>query len=278
VNPPLPTLPEPLQTFDGLRQSVSPALHSLQAAYIHYRSHKDAGRILPNSVEALRIEFTYHSNAIEGSTLSLRETQLIIEGLAPTSGKTLREIYEARNHDRALRMIEAWAQSRDPAAPLTVQDILETHAHILADIDPRSAGLFRTERVLIKGTRFIPPASRRFDDLVAKMLELANRPPYTTFPPSQPDPLFHHPALEAAELHYNFVAIHPFNDGNGRTARLLLNYHLLRHGYPLTIIEVEQRSEYLAALEEANAGRLVPFATFILQCVERSILRILGPA
>ena len=84
--------------------------------------------------------------------------------------------------------------------------------------------------------------------------------------------------LRAGIAHYQFATIHPYYDGNGRTARLLLNYHLLRHGYPLTIIEVEQRSEYLAVLEEANAGRLVPFATFILQCVERSILRILGPA
>jgi Fic family protein len=84
------------------------------------------------------------------------------------------------------------------------------------------------------------------------------------------------PALQAAELHYNLVAIHPFNDGNGRTARLLMNYHLLRHGYPHTIIEVGERAEYLTALEEANAGRCERFTAFVLHSVERSIRRLIG--
>ena len=184
----------------------------MDAALAEYRALRDAGRILPNSIEALRVELTYHSNAIEGSTLSLRETQLVIEGHAPTGGKTLREVYEARNHDRALRLIEQWAEERPKDAPLTDQDLLNVHAHVLADIDLRSAGRFRTDRVLIKGTRFIPPGSHRFAELVPKLLELANRPGV-------------HPAVQAAELHYNFVAVHPFGDGNGRTARLLMNYH-----------------------------------------------------
>jgi Fic family protein len=85
-----------------------------------------------------------------------------------------------------------------------------------------------------------------------------------------------HPVLQAAELHYNLVAIHPFTDGNGRTARLLMNYHLLRNGYPHTIIEVEKRAEYLAALEEANAGRCERFAAFVLESTERSIQRLIG--
>ena len=105
-------LPEPLQAFSGLAEAVAPALRNLEAIYARYLELKDAGRILANSVEALRVELTYHSNAIEGSTLSLRETQLVIEGYAPTSGKTLREIYEARNHDRALRELEQRVEKR----------------------------------------------------------------------------------------------------------------------------------------------------------------------
>ncbi len=240
---------------------LTPELRAVESVHARYRAERTAGRVLDNSVEALRVELTYHSNAIEGSTLSLRETQLVLEGYAPAGGKLLREIYEARNHDRALRRLERLAE--DHPRPLTEHDLLEIHAQVLADIDPQAAGRFRSGRVLIKGTRFIPPGSHKFDDLIPRLLELANaegRPP----------------ALQAAELHYNLVAIHPFTDGNGRTARLLMNHHLLRHGYPLAVIEVGERAEYLSALESANDGRCKPFARFILRSVERSILRLIG--
>ena len=254
-------LSKPLQSFRGLADAVAPELQAVEAAYARYRGEKDAGRILANSVEALRVELTYHSNALEGNTLSLRETQLVLEGYAPPGGKPLREIYEARNHDRALRMLERWAEERP--SPLADQDLLDVHAQVLADIDPENAGRFRSGRVLITGTRFIPPGSHKFDDLIPKMLELAN---------AEGVP----PALQAAELHYNVAAVHPFNDCNGRTARLLMNYHLLRHGYPHAIIEVGERAEYLAALGEANDGRCGAFAAFVLTSVERSIQRLVG--
>jgi Fic family protein len=256
-------LAEPLQTFQGLTDALSAELQDVEAAQARYREESDAGRILPNSVEAVRVELTYHSNAIEGSTLSLRETQLVLEGYAPPGGKTLREVYEARNHDRALRMIERWAQERPRTAPVTDQDLLDVHAQVLADIDPVSAGRFRDGRVLIKGTRFIPPGSHKFGDLIPRALELTTAGDVP-------------PALQAAELHYNLVAIHPFRDGNGRTARLLMNYHLLRHGYPHAIIEVGDRAEYLLALEEANAGRCARFAGFVLRSVARSIRKLTG--
>lgn len=258
-----PQLPEPLQSFQGLVEPLSQELQAVEAAYLRYRGERDAGRVLANSVEAMRVELTYHSNAIEGSTLSLRETQLVLEGYAPPGGKPLREIYEARNHDRALRLIEGWSSERPLTAPVTEQDILDVHAQVLADIDSVNAGRFRSGRVLITGSRYIPPGSHKFDDLILKLLELAS---------AEGIP----PALQAAELHYNLVAVHPFSDGNGRTARLLMNYHLLRHGYPHAIIEVGDRAEYLAALEQANAGQCRPFAAFVLRSVERSILRLVG--
>ncbi len=251
--------------FRGLVEAVAPAHRDVEAAYARYQRERDAGRILANSVEAIRVELTYHSNAIEGSTLSLRDTQLVIEGYAPPGGKTLREIYEARNHDRALRMLERWVEEGHRASALTDQDLLDLHAQVLADIDPRSAGRFRDGRVLIKGTPFIPPGSHKFGELIPRMLELANLEGVP-------------PALQAAELHYNLVAIHPFGDGNGRTARLLMNYQLLRHGYPHTIIEVGERAEYLLALEDANAGRCERFAVFVLHSIERSIRRLIGDA
>lgn len=227
------------------------------------------GRVLENSVEALRVELTYHSNAIEGSTLTLRETQLVIEGHAPTSGKTLREIYEARNHDRALRMVESWAATRPPDAPISEADLLEVHGHVLADIDPRSAGRYRADRVLIKGSRYVPPGPHRFRELIPRALELAGR--------AVDAPSGVHPLMLAAELHYNLVAIHPFSDGNGRTARLMMNLLALRAGFPHVIIDVSERAEYLAALEEANAGACDRFGALVVRGATRSIERLIGP-
>lgn len=258
-----PSLPEPLLAFDAGSSEIDSALARVDTLQSRYLRERDARRILPNAVEAIRVELTYHSNAIEGSTLTLRETQLVIEGRAPEGGKSLREIYEARNHDRALRTIEHWVADRPRTAPLTERDILDVHALVLADIDPVSAGRFRTGRVLIAGTGFVPPGSHKFPALLPAMLGLANRSGV-------------HPVIQAAELHYNLVAIHPFGNGNGRTARLMMNYSLFRSGFPHTIISVAQRSEYLAALDEANAGRGERFSLFVAGSVEQSILKLLG--
>jgi Fic family protein len=255
-------LPDPLQSFEGLHGVLAVVLQELDALHADYRDRRAAGRILPNVFEAARIELTYHSNAIEGNTLSLRETQLVIEGLAPGGDRPLREIYEARNHDRALRLIEKWASER-PDAPIEEADILDVHAQVLADIEPGAAGRFRTERVLIAGTGFVPPASHKFDAVIPAMITLANRPGM-------------HPVLQAAELHYNLVAIHPFSDGNGRTARLMMNLHLLRHGFPTAVIRVTERSAYLAGLDEANKGRTEPFARFIAASLRRSIEHLIS--
>lgn len=254
---------EPLQAFDQLAQPLDPLLRALDERLARFRQLRAAGRILPNSIEALRVELTYHSNAIEGNTLSLRQTRLVLDGLSPGNDKTLREIDEARNHDRALRLIETWASTR-PHDPLSDRDLLDIHALVLADIDSRSAGRFRAERVLIKGTRYIPPGSHKFPELIPAALNLANRAGV-------------HPVLQAAEFHDNLVAIHPFADGNGRTARLLMNFSLLRQGWPHAIIEVDRRADYLAALEEANQGRCGPFARFILESAAASIDRLIGP-
>ncbi len=251
-------LPEPLQDFARIAPAMFERVDELHRVYLE---HRGAGRILPNTLEAMRVELTYHSNAIEGSTLTLRDTQLVIEGREPNSGKSLGEIYEARNHDRALRQIESWTSER--RGELSESDILALYSAVMADIDRTNAGQFRGDRVLISGTRFVPPESHKFPILIPRLIELANRPGL-------------HPVFRAAELHYNFVAIHPFGDGNGRTARLLMNYQLLRSGYPLTLIPVERRKEYLEALEDANEGRLEPFASFVRSCVEDSITKLLG--
>ena len=257
------TLPEPLLRFDPPSAVLLEALAGAEPLFAHYRDARNANRILPNTLEALRVELTYHSNALEGSTLSLRDTQLIVEGREPNTGKALREIYEARNHDRALRMIETWAGTRTNQNPITERDLLDVHAQILTEIDPARAGEYRTDRVLITGTRFVPPGSHKFAELVPALIALANGTSV-------------HPVVHAAELHYNFVAIHPFADGNGRTARLMMNYRLMRDGFPAAVIPVERRSEYLNCLESGNGGNWEPFVQFVLDCSVASIRRVIG--
>jgi len=259
-----PDPPEPLRSFDDAAASLAPEIERLGQCHARYLAERDAGRIPANSVEALRVELTYHSNAIEGSTLTLRETQLILEGIAPEGGRSLREIYEARNHDRALALVEQWAVGRPPGSSNTEHDLLAVHACVLSDIDPLNAGRFGGERVLIKGTRYIPPPSRDFDRLMPVLLERSVRPNV-------------HPGVRAAELHYNLAAVHPFFDGNGRTARLFMNFHLLRHNFLHAIIRVEQRARYLAALEDANAGGTRLFPAFIIRSLHDSMQHLLSP-
>ncbi len=256
-------LPEPLLRFDPPSAILFEALAVAGPLFARHRDARDAHRILPNTLEAMRVELTYHSNALEGSTLSLRDTQLIVEGREPNTGKALREIYEARNHDRALRMIESWAGTRTELNPITDRELLDVHAIIMAEIDPTRAGKYRTDRVLITGTRFVPPGSHKFAELVPAIIELANASSV-------------HPVVRAAEMHYNIVAVHPFADGNGRTARLLMNYQLLRNGLPPAVVPVERRGEYLNCLEAANAGAWEAFALFVLDCLVETIRRVLG--
>jgi len=260
----IPRLPEPLLYFASAHTALAEQLDRIESLWGRHRDWWGRNEIAPNTAEAHRIEYTYHSNAIEGSTLTLRETQLIIEGKSLPGGKSMREVYEARNHDRAVRRIESWVESEhSPAHPLDELALLELHGIVLADIMPGEAGAYRSGRVRIAGSRHIPPGPHRFDELMPAALGRLNNPAL-------------HPVLRAAELHYNLVAVHPFADGNGRTARLMMNAHLLQCRYPLCIIEVERRAEYLTALDAANTGDPLPFAAFIVGCVERSLRSSLG--
>jgi Fic family protein len=253
-------LPDPLLSFTMPDAALQAVLIRADVEVTRYREAQIKKEILPNSLEAIRVEMTYHSNAIEGSTLSLRETQLVLEGLAPAAGKALRELYEARNHDRALRLIEHWARL-GPRAITEVQ-LREVHRIIMTEIDTAGAGQYRTGRVLITGTRFVPPGPHKFAEVLPRLLEQSQGSS--------------HVILRAAELHYNLVAVHPFADGNGRTARLMMNLLLLQNGFPLTIVPVERRPAYIAALESANSGDGTPLIHFVAECVIESVQRLLG--
>jgi len=240
-NKPIPdSLLEQLARLDAKRQTFSgmsaPALESL------------FGR--------LRIELTYSSNAIEGNTLSLRETQLVVEEkLAPGQGKTLREIYEARNHYAAVKEVERFvAENRD----ISSRAILNLHQIVMRDLDPTWGGRLRNAPVFIKGSRHTPPNAVRVGEELDALLSWVGQSAL-------------HPVLVAAETHFRFEALHPFFDGNGRTGRLLLNWQLLHAGFPLTVIQVEERARYLDALDQGHAGNLLPLQSLVAAAVERSL-------
>lgn len=204
----------------------------------------------------LRVELTYSSNAIEGNTLSLRETQLVVEeGLTPNHGKSLREVYEARNHYAAIKEIEHWvAAKRDIGA----RALLDIHQTVMRDIDVDWGGRLRNGPVFIKGTRHTPPNAALVSDELDALIKWIGQSAL-------------HPVLVAAETHFRFETLHPFFDGNGRTGRLLLNWQLLRAGFPLTVIQVEERASYLEALDSGHGGNLLPLQQLVATAVERSL-------
>jgi len=207
--------------------------------------------------EQMQIEFTYNSNAIEGNTLSLRETQLVIQEGITVHGKSLREHLEARNHPDAINYVEKLAK-KEPT--ITQDDILKVHALLMRGIDDQNAGKYRTGHVRVAGATFMPPPPSKIQPMISQLLQTLNQ---------NPDEL--RPIELAAFFHHKFVYIHPFIDGNGRTARLLTNTILMRSGYPFTVLLKVDRPKYLGALSEADNGNLTPFANFTANCVERSL-------
>jgi Fic family protein len=196
------------------------------------------------------VRFTWASNALEGNTLTLRETQRVLEDGATIAGKPLRDHLEAVNHAAAVRRMHEIA---DRGETLTVHVMLELHGLLMRGIDDAWAGRIRNDAVAIAGTRYRPPdadaASAGVDESFARYTERRNRD---------------HAVLVAGDLHYEIARLHPFFDGNGRTARLLMNAHLLQHRYPPLIIEPDRRGAYLDALDEGQeTGDASAFRLFV---------------
>jgi len=207
--------------------------------------------------EQMQIEFTYNSNAIEGNTLSLRETQLVIQEGITIRGKSLREHLEARNHPDTIDYVEKLAQKE---TTIKQDDILKVHALLMRGIDDQNAGKYRTGQVRVTGATFMPPPAEKTQAMISELLQTLSQ---------NPDEL--RPIELAAFFHHKLVYIHPFLDGNGRTARLIMNAILMRNEYPFTVLLKVDRPKYLRALNEADNGNLVPFANFVANSVERSL-------
>jgi len=215
--------------------------------------------------EALNVEYTYDSNRIEGNTLTLRETDLVIHKGLTISGKPLAEHLEAINHYEAVEMIRDLAQKK---TPLSHSSLLTLHALILRGIDKDNAGCYRRVPVMITGSQHTPPQPWLLDKLMED---------YFIFYDEYQTKL--HPVQFAAECHERLVTIHPFIDGNGRTARLVMNLILLQYGFPIAIIQgdTDARLAYYAALEKCNLEKNKnDFHALIAQTVIQSQQRLLA--
>ena len=224
--------------------------------------------LVKNLDDWFRVELTYTSNAIEGNTLSRQETALVVEKGLTVAGKTLREHLEAINHAQALDFIGSLVAK--PRQELSENEILDIHNLILQSIDNLNAGRYRRVSVRIAGSTTVLPNWAKVPDLMSAFYDWLH---------STADI---HPVLLAADAHYKFVSIHPFVDGNGRTARLLMNLLLMQEGYPPALIRKEDRLRYINSLEQAQLdGSLTDYYQVICEAVERSLdiyLEALEPA
>ena len=227
----------------------------------HKKARLDSQRPLSSDVlrhlhELLRVTLTYHSNAIEGNTLSLRETQMVIEYGATIHGHPLREYLEATNHAEAYDYLTSIA---DQSRPMTSETILTLHQLVTMKILD-SAGSFRTVPVFIRGSNMTPPPARDVPDLMRQWVAWIAGEGMT-----------YEPLLRAAIAHHGFEAVHPFVDGNGRVGRLLLNLMLMRDGYPPALLLRDWRVRYIHALDVGNTGNYGPLANLIGQAVESGL-------
>ncbi len=185
-------------------------------------------------------EYTYESNRIEGNTLTLQETHLVINEGITIGGKSMREHLEAINHQQAIHLLDEFIQKQ---SRLNSHVLLQIHQFILKGIQDQYAGKYRSVQVMIVGSQHVPPAPYLVDKLMEE---------YFLFYEQNLGKL--HPVLLAAEMHERLVTIHPFIDGNGRTARLVMNLILLQHGYPIVNIKGGKKSRlaYYNALEKVQ--------------------------
>jgi Fic family protein len=222
----------------------------------------DAQRPLPDFIvqkikEGLNVEWTYNSNSIEGNTLTLNETKIVLEEGMTIGGKSLREHFEITNHHEAIEYLEGLVK---PKYALTERDVLDIHELVMSKIGKDFAGRIRNVPVRITGANFIPPSVAKVPELLADLIDFVNE-----------NPLKLNTVLLASLFHHRFVWIHPFIDGNGRTVRLVMNLILMKKGYPPAIILRTDRKKYYDALNQANNGAYQKIALLMAQATERSL-------
>lgn len=186
--------------------------------------------------ESINLEWIYNSNGIEGNTLTLKETKVVLEGIT-IGGKTVKEHLEVINHENAITFLEDLLKEDEPISEWNIKNI---HGLILKGIDDKNVGAYRRENVIIKGANHNPPDYLLIHELMENLI--INYNSWKKY----------HPIIRATLLHGELVKIHPFIDGNGRTSRLLMNLVLMKLGYTPVVIKKEERLKYYEVLDKAH--------------------------
>ena len=248
----------------------------------------DALRPLPPEVVArveqkLRIESNYHSNAVEGNSLTLGETRsLILHGLT-ASGKPMRDHLDIQGHDQAVKAVEQAVRNEDQLTEVFIRNL---HRVLLKEP-------YENESITADGRRTMRPITPGEYKTTPNNVLTSTGETYHFTPPEQVKPAMsdlldryraqeaagEHPVIIAAAVHYRFVRIHPFDDGNGRMARLLMNLILIRHGYAVAIVPIDQRDRYLQELERVDRTEdLAQFIDYVASCCEYALTLYLKAA
>jgi Fic family protein len=228
---------------------AAPLLEKIDALKAKIDAHRPLDKHMMNQVrEYFRIGMTYSSNALEGNSLTETETKIVIEDGMTIGGKPVKDHMEALGHSEAYDLLFRLAKGQS----ITEANIKELHRLFYYRIDSKEAGKYRRQKVIITGTDFIPPAPDKIPELMKSFI--------AGIPERKAQ---QHPVEFAAIIHKELVTIHPFIDGNGRAARLLMNLALLQAGYPLAIIPPVLRRDYLDTLNKTHKGDNEPFINFI---------------
>lgn len=207
--------------------------------------------------EDFKLDYTYNSNAIEGNTLTLKETKVVLEGVA-IGGKTLKEHFEAINHAEAIDFIKNIIKDKEPLSQTQIKSI---HKLILKNINDKNAGVYRNTNVRISGAKHTPPHFTQIQSQMDNFLQWYEK-----------EAMLLHPVIRASRVHINFVKIHPFIDGNGRSARLLMNLELLKANLLAINIKNEKKLEYYEALDKAHCnGDCLDFDNLVADYVLKSL-------
>ncbi|VDM47604.1 unnamed protein product [Toxocara canis] len=242
-----------LPLVEEIDKKMLRALHRKRAYFLRIPRNSSA---LKRAMRESYFMHIYHTVAIEGNTMTLVQTRSILETRMAVAGKSIMEHNEILGMDAALRFLN---QSLVHIGLITVEDIREIHRRVLGFVDPEAAGVFRRTQVYVGSFTPVPPelVPSEMEELVRWL--------------NDEETFLLDPIEFAAIAHYKFVYIHPFVDGNGRTARLLMNLILMQAGFPPIIIPVEERGDYYHSLNAANAGDLRPFIRFIAKQTDATL-------
>lgn len=240
------------------REELQPFFNRLEQKLDLIKQNRPLSSIALNKIqEALTVEWTYNSNSIEGNTLSLRETQMVLQEGITIKGKSLREHFEAKNHERAVNYLYKLIETNEE---FSFKEVLSLHALVMNSIEEEFAGRIRNGGVRISGANFVPPNALKVSGLVDELMLFVKKNPLNLN------------TLELATVfHHRFVWIHPFFDGNGRTVRLVMNLLLMKAGFPPAIILTIDRKKYYTALNSANKGNYSKLMLLMAQALERTL-------